>query len=64
MKTTIKSHIITFLLFSNTLIFAQDPNPFDPGQDPGVAPINDYIVPMLVFGIALGFLLIKKKRTA
>jgi len=62
MKTTIKSIVITFLLFSNSLLFAQD-NPLDPGQDPGVSPINDYILPMLVLGIALSFLLIKKKKT-
>jgi len=28
------------------------------------APINDYLIPMLVLGIVLGFFLIKKKKTA
>ncbi len=62
MKTTIKTILITFLLFSSSFIFADD-NPFDPGADPGIAPINDYTIPMIVLGIALSFLLIKKKKT-
>ena len=64
MKTTLKSIVLTLLLFSNSLIFAEDPNPLDPGDDPGVTPINDYIVPMLLFGIALSFFLLKKRKTA
>jgi len=60
MKTTIKPILITFLLFSSTLIFADDANPADPGGDPGIAPINDCIVPMLILGIVLGFLLTSK----
>ena len=63
MKTTLKPILITFLLFSSSLIFADD-NPLDPGQDPGVVPINDCIFPMLLLGIALGYFLIKKKKTA
>ena len=63
MKTTIKPILITFWLFSSSLIFADD-NPFDPGADPGVSPINDYIVPMILLGIVLSFYLIKKKKTA
>jgi hypothetical protein len=61
MKKTIKSIILTFLLFSNNSIFAQAPS--DPGQDPGATPISDYIIPMLLLGIALSFFLIKKKKT-
>jgi hypothetical protein len=65
MKTSIKSIVIPFLLFSCSVIFAQDPNnPLDPGTDPGVSPINDYIVPMIVLGIVLSFFLLKKKKTA
>jgi hypothetical protein len=64
MKTSIKSIVLTFLLFSSSLIFAEDPNPVDPGVDPGIAPINDYIVPMIVLGIVLSFFLLKKKKTA
>ena len=63
MKTTIKSILLTFLLFSNSLLFAED-NPLDPGADPGnVTPINDYIIPMVVFGIIFSFFLLKKKKT-
>ena len=64
MKTTLKSIVLTFLLFSSSLIFADDPNPLDPGADPGVTPINDYIVPMIVLGIVLSFIFLKKKKTA
>lgn len=64
MKTTIKSIVLMFLLFSNSLIFAEDFNPLDPGSDPGVSPINDYIVPMIVLGIVLSIFFLKKKRTA
>ena len=64
MKTTIKSIVLSFLLFSSSLIFAEDLNPLDPGSDPGVSPINDYIIPMIVLGIVLSFFLLKKKRTA
>ena len=64
MKTTIKSIVLTFLLFSSSLIFAEDLNPLDPGSDPGVSPINDYIVPMIVMGIVLSFIFLKKKKTA
>ena len=62
MKTTIKTLVLFFLLFSNTMIFAQAPS--DPGQDPGAAPISDFIIPMLVLGIVLGFFLSKKRKTA
>lgn len=64
MKTTIKSIVLSFLLFSSSLIFAEDLNPLDPGSDPGVSPINDYIVPMIVLGIVLSFFFLKKKKTA
>ena len=64
MKTTIKSILIAFLLFSSSLIFADDFNPLDPGVDPGLSPINDYIVPMIVLGIVLSFFFLKKKKTA
>jgi len=39
---------------------AQEPFP-DNTQD---VPVNDYLIPMLVLGIALGFFLFKKRKTA
>ena len=60
MKTIIKTLVLYFLLFSNTFIFAQAP--FDPGQDPGTLPINDYIIPMLLIGIVIGYRLLKQKK--
>ena len=62
MKTTIKPLLVTFLLFSSTLIFAQDPS--DPPVDPGISPINDYIIPMMVLGMVLGLIMLKKQKTA
>jgi len=63
MKTTVKPLIVSVLLLSSSLILAQDPLA-SPGEDPGVSPINDYLIPMLVLGIVLGFFLMKKKKTA
>ena len=59
MKAMIKSLIISFLLLSSTQIFAQ--NPGDPPVDPGVSPINDYLMPMLILGVVLGYRLLNKK---
>ena len=60
MKTTVKPLIVSVLLLSSSLILAQE-NPLNPGEDPGVSPINDYLIPMLVIGIAIGFHLLRKK---
>jgi hypothetical protein len=62
MKTTLRSILLAFLLFSSTLIFADDTNPFDPGVDPGIAPINDCIFPMILLGILLGFFLFNNSK--
>ena len=59
MKTTVKTLIVTLLLLTSTLIFAQ--NPGDPPVDPGVSPINDYLMPMLILGVVLGYRLLNKK---
>jgi hypothetical protein len=59
MKTTVKPIVVPFLLLTSTLIFAQ--NPGDPPVDPGVSPINDYLIPMLLIGVAFGYHLLKKK---
>ena len=61
MKTTLKPILITFLLFSSTLIFADD-NPFDPGQDPGIVPINDYTIPMILVALIFGYKVVLKKK--
>ena len=36
-------------------------NPGDPGVDPGATPISDYLLPMLVLGVAIGYRLLRKK---
>jgi len=33
----------------------------DPGVDPGSTPINDYLIPMLILGIAIGYRFLRKK---
>ena len=63
MKTTIKTILITFLLFSSSFIFADD-NPFDPGADPGIAPINDYTIPMILVALIFGYRVVVKKKRA
>jgi hypothetical protein len=71
MKNNIKTLVIVFALSICSLTtFAANPsgeedlstfaNPGEPGGDPG-APINDYLLPMLVLGIAIGFRLLRKK---
>ena len=37
-------------------------NPEGPGADPGMAPINDYLIPMLLLAVVLGYRLLKKKK--
>jgi hypothetical protein len=63
MRKTINTLLILFL-FSGVSVFA-DPiaDPFN-GGDPGlVAPINDYIIPMLLVVLVFGYrvLIVKKK---
>jgi len=49
-----------FILTMNNLCAQES---FEPDTT-DTAPINDYLIPMLVLGIVLGFFLIKKKKTA
>ena len=73
MKNNIKTLVLSFALsiYSMTTFAANSgeedfitmADPSDPGSDPG-APIGDYIIPMLIFGIALSFYLLKKRKTA
>ena len=62
MKNNLKPLIVSILILSNSLIFAQ--NPGDPPVDPGISPINDYIIPMMVLGMVLGLIMLKKQKTA
>lgn len=55
--------------FSMSSAFAQFPEDPDDNVDPGdapldPAPISDYLIPMLVLGVATAFILIKKKMPA
>jgi hypothetical protein len=61
MKTKISKTVYSFvfILVMNSLC-AQEPFP-DNTQD---VPVNDYLIPMLVLGIVLGFFLFKKRKTA
>jgi hypothetical protein len=34
-------------------------NPEGPGADPGTTPINDYLIPMLLLGVLVGYRLTK-----
>ena len=74
MKNNIKTLVLSFALsiYSMTTFAANSSgeedfiamfDPSDPGSDPG-APIGDFIIPMLIFGIALSFYLLKKRKTA
>lgn len=60
----IKIYLMVFNLVSIAAMAQQDPGfPFeeDPGSDPA-APIDDWILPMAVLGIAVMFYYIKRKR--
>jgi hypothetical protein len=74
MKNNIKTLVLSFALsiYSMTTFAANSSgeedfiamfDPSNPGSDPG-APISDFIIPMLIFGIALSFYLLKKRKTA
>ena len=36
-------------------------NPGDPGGDPGATPVNEFLTPMLVIGVGIGYRLLRKK---
>ena len=73
MRNNIKTLVLSFALsiYSMTTFAANSgeedfitmADPSDPGSDPG-APIGDFIIPMLLLGIALSFYLLKKRKTA
>jgi hypothetical protein len=70
MKSNKVTKIILTLafFFSVSALFAQpadpDPVPDDPSDPLDPAPIGDYLLPMLVLGIATAFILLKKKAPA
>ncbi|WP_432671744.1 hypothetical protein [Flavobacterium sp. SM2513] len=71
MKINKVSKVLLTLVFflSVSSVFAQFPEDPDPVVDPeeaplDPAPISDYLLPMLVLGVATAFLLLKKKATA
>jgi hypothetical protein len=64
MKTVNKSILVALFLFSGVVAFAEPiADPFG-GGDPGlIAPINDYIIPMLLVVLVFGYrVLIVKNR--
>lgn len=57
------------LFFGMSSAFAQlpedpDPDPDGPSEPLDPAPIGDYILPMLVLGVATAYILLKKKAPA
>ena len=62
----IKIYLMVFNLMSIAAMAQQDPGPgfpFEDNSDPGQeAPIDDWILPMVVLGIAVMYYFIKKKR--
>jgi hypothetical protein len=58
-KTSKTVYSFVFILVMN-VVNAQENFPDDTND----VPISDFIIPMIVLGIALGFLLIKKRKTA
>jgi len=58
-KTPKTVYSFVFILVMN-LVNAQESFPDDTND----VPISDFIIPMIVLGTALGFLLIKKRKTA
>lgn len=55
MRKTINTLFILFLILTGSGVFAQDPS--SPGEDPGLeaAPINNFIIPMLLVVFVLGY---------
>ena len=57
--------LFTSLAFASNTSGEQDlatfSDPLGPGGDPGNTPIDDYLIPMLLIGVAFGYHLLKKK---
>jgi hypothetical protein len=58
--------LFTCMTFASNISGEQDlanfANPDEPGGDPGTTPINDYLIPLLLLGVILGYRLLKKKN--
>jgi hypothetical protein len=58
--------LFTCMTFASNTSGEQDlatfANPDGPGGDPGTTPINDYLIPLLLLGVILGYRLLKKKN--
>ena len=68
-STLSKALLSLVFFFSVSGVFAQlpedpDPDVDGPGDDLNPAPIGDYMLPMLVLGVATAFVLLKKKAPA
>ena len=68
-STLSKALLSLVFFFSVSGVFAQlpedpDPDVDGPGDDLDPAPIGDYMLPMLVLGVATAFVLLKKKAPA
>ena len=72
MRNNIKTLVLSFVLsiYSMTTFAANSgeedfitmvDDPSNPGSDPG-APIGDYIIPMLLVGVVIGYRLLKQKK--
>lgn len=62
-KTKIKFQLLVVALFASQLINAQDPGGFDDDiQDVPAAPINDWIIPILLVATCLLFYIFKKRK--
>jgi hypothetical protein len=60
----IKIYLMVFNLMTIAAMAQEDPGfPFEDNSDPGQeAPIDDYIIPMAMLGIAVMYYFINKKR--
>lgn len=64
MKNTFKNRlVIIILLLLSFTTYAQDGGPDEPlFNDPGVAPIGDYIPLLLIAAIGLAYIFIQKRK--
>ena len=67
MKNLLKYYILTFILLSDFVLFAQEPGDDDgtgglEGSDPPAAPINSKLIFLAILGLIFVFYTIKNKR--